>query len=94
MGEPVIAVRGLRKSLADKEAVAGIDLAIAAGSLAGPGRAGDRQPGHRGQLADQLLPRDPARHRRSADRCRAVPAVPRPASGARPQPAARSAEPR
>jgi len=40
MGEPVIAARGLRKSLADKEAVAGIDLAIAAaGSLAGPGRA-------------------------------------------------------
>jgi len=35
MGEPAIAVRGLRKSFAEKEAVAGIDLEIAAGSLAG-----------------------------------------------------------
>ncbi|MGP7997837.1 MAG: ABC transporter ATP-binding protein [Streptosporangiaceae bacterium] len=35
MGEPAIAVRGLRKKFGDKEAVAGIDLEIAAGSLAG-----------------------------------------------------------
>jgi ABC-2 type transport system ATP-binding protein len=35
MGEPAIAVRGLRKSFGDKEAVAGIDLDIAAGSFAG-----------------------------------------------------------
>src|SRR5271166_6651206 len=35
MGEPAIEVRGLRKSFGDKEAVAGIDLDIAAGSLAG-----------------------------------------------------------
>ncbi len=35
MGEPAIEVRGLRKSFGDKEAVAGIDLEIAAGSLAG-----------------------------------------------------------
>jgi len=35
MGEPAIAVTGLRKSFGAKEAVAGIDLAIAAGSLAG-----------------------------------------------------------
>ena len=35
MGEPAIAVRGLRKSFAAKEAVAGIDLEIDAGSLAG-----------------------------------------------------------
>jgi ABC-2 type transport system ATP-binding protein len=35
MGEPAIAVTGLRKSFGPKEAVAGIDLAIAAGSLAG-----------------------------------------------------------
>src|SRR5271155_2092217 len=35
MGDPAIAVRGLRKSFGDKEAVAGIDLDIAAGSLAG-----------------------------------------------------------
>jgi ABC-2 type transport system ATP-binding protein len=35
MGEPAIEVRGLRKSLSGKEAVAGIDLEIAAGSLAG-----------------------------------------------------------
>ena len=35
MGEPAIAVRGLRKSFGAKEAVAGIDLEIAAGSLAG-----------------------------------------------------------
>ena len=35
MGEPAIAVRGLRKSFGAKEAVAGIDLDIAAGSLAG-----------------------------------------------------------
>src|SRR5260370_12666818 len=35
MGEPAIAVRGLRKSFGAKEAVAGIDLAIAAGSFAG-----------------------------------------------------------
>ena len=40
MGEPVIAARGLGKGAGAKEAVAGIDLAIAAaGSLAGPGRA-------------------------------------------------------
>src|SRR6266571_566295 len=35
MGEPAIAVTGLRKSFGPKEAVAGIDLEIAAGSLAG-----------------------------------------------------------
>ena len=35
MGEPAIAVTGLRKSFGEKEAVAGIDLEIAAGSLAG-----------------------------------------------------------
>jgi ABC-2 type transport system ATP-binding protein len=35
MGEPAIAVLGLRKSFGSKEAVAGIDLEIAAGSLAG-----------------------------------------------------------
>src|SRR5215472_16606499 len=35
MGEPAIEVRGLRKSFDKKEAVAGIDLDIAAGSLAG-----------------------------------------------------------
>ncbi len=35
MGEPAIVVRGLRKKFGDKEAVAGIDLEIAAGSLAG-----------------------------------------------------------
>ena len=35
MGEPAIEVRGLRKSFGTKEAVAGIDMDIAAGSLAG-----------------------------------------------------------
>jgi ABC-2 type transport system ATP-binding protein len=35
MGEPAIAVRELRKSFGAKEAVCGIDLEIAAGSLAG-----------------------------------------------------------
>jgi ABC-2 type transport system ATP-binding protein len=35
MGEPAISVRGLRKSFGAKEAVAGIDLDIAAGSFAG-----------------------------------------------------------
>ncbi len=35
MGAPAIVVRGLRKSFGAKEAVAGIDLEIAAGSLAG-----------------------------------------------------------
>jgi ABC-2 type transport system ATP-binding protein len=35
MSEPAIEVRGLRKSFGEKEAVAGIDLNIAAGSLAG-----------------------------------------------------------
>ena len=35
MSEPAIAVRGLRKSFGAKEAVAGIDLEIAPGSLAG-----------------------------------------------------------
>ena len=35
MGEPAIAVRGLRKSFGAKEAVAGIDLEIARGSFAG-----------------------------------------------------------
>jgi ABC-type multidrug transport system ATPase subunit len=35
MGEPAIAVHGLRKSFGPKEAVAGIDLEIAAGSFAG-----------------------------------------------------------
>jgi ABC-2 type transport system ATP-binding protein len=35
MSEPAIQVRGLRKSFGTKEAVAGIDLDIAAGSLAG-----------------------------------------------------------
>src|ERR1700752_1288441 len=35
MGEPAIVVRGLRKRFGTKEAVAGIDLEIAKGSLAG-----------------------------------------------------------
>jgi ABC-2 type transport system ATP-binding protein len=35
MGHPAIEVRGLRKTFGDKQAVAGIDLEIAAGSLAG-----------------------------------------------------------
>src|SRR5260370_5151639 len=35
MGEPASAVRGLRKSCGAKEAVAGIDLEIGAGSFAG-----------------------------------------------------------
>jgi ABC-2 type transport system ATP-binding protein len=35
MSEPAIEVRGLRKSFGEKEAVAGIDLNITAGSLAG-----------------------------------------------------------
>ena len=35
MGDPAIVVRGLRKSFGAKEAVAGIDLEIAAGSFAG-----------------------------------------------------------
>src|SRR5579863_1025358 len=35
MGEPAIEVSGLRKSFGKKEAVAGVDLKIAAGSLAG-----------------------------------------------------------
>ena len=35
MGQAAIEVRGLRKSFGEKEAVAGIDLEIAAGSLAG-----------------------------------------------------------
>jgi ABC-2 type transport system ATP-binding protein len=35
MSEPAIEVRGLRKSFGTKEAVAGVDLEIAAGSLAG-----------------------------------------------------------
>ena len=35
MSEPAIEVRGLRKSFGEKEAVAGIDLNIAVGSLAG-----------------------------------------------------------
>jgi ABC-2 type transport system ATP-binding protein len=35
MVEPAIEVRGLRKSFGKKEAVAGVDLTIAAGSLAG-----------------------------------------------------------
>src|SRR5260370_11002651 len=35
MGEPAIAVTGLRESFGRKEAVAGIDLEIAAGSVAG-----------------------------------------------------------
>src|ERR1700758_5422494 len=35
MGEPAVVVRGLCKSFGAKEAVAGIDLEIAAGSLAG-----------------------------------------------------------
>jgi len=35
MGHPAIEVRGLHKSFGDKQAVAGIDLEIAAGSLAG-----------------------------------------------------------
>src|SRR5271163_3201142 len=35
MGEPAIQVHGLRKSFGPKEAVAGINLDIAAGSLAG-----------------------------------------------------------
>src|ERR1700685_1049813 len=43
VGESAIEVRGLRKSFGSKEAVAGIDLEVAAGSLAGlvgPHRAG------------------------------------------------------
>jgi ABC-2 type transport system ATP-binding protein len=43
MGEPAIEVRGLRKSFGAKEAVAGIDLEIAADSpagLVGPNGAG------------------------------------------------------
>jgi ABC-2 type transport system ATP-binding protein len=35
MSQPAISVRGLRKSFGAKEAVAGIDLDVAAGSLAG-----------------------------------------------------------
>jgi ABC-2 type transport system ATP-binding protein len=35
MGEPAITVHSLRKSFGTKEAVAGIDLEIAAGSFAG-----------------------------------------------------------
>ncbi len=35
MGQPAIAVSGLRKSFGEKEAVAGVNLEIAAGSLAG-----------------------------------------------------------
>src|SRR5262249_47582512 len=35
MGEPAIAVHGLRKRFGEKEAVAGIDLVIEPGSLAG-----------------------------------------------------------
>jgi ABC-2 type transport system ATP-binding protein len=35
MTEPAVSVHGLRKSFAAKDAVAGIDLEIAAGSLAG-----------------------------------------------------------
>jgi ABC-2 type transport system ATP-binding protein len=35
MSDPAIAVRGLRKSFGNKQAVAGIDLSIEAGSLAG-----------------------------------------------------------
>src|ERR1700733_497874 len=35
MSEPALAVHGLRKSFGAKEAVAGIDLEIAAGSLSG-----------------------------------------------------------
>ena len=35
MGQPAIEVRALRKSFGTKEAVSGIDLEIAAGSLAG-----------------------------------------------------------
>ena len=35
MGEPAIKAQGLRKSFEKKEAVAGVDLEIAAGSLAG-----------------------------------------------------------
>ncbi len=35
MGEPAIVVRGLRKSFGSKEAVAGVDLEIEAGSFAG-----------------------------------------------------------
>ncbi|MFI5062642.1 MAG: ATP-binding cassette domain-containing protein, partial [Streptosporangiales bacterium] len=35
MGEPAVVVRGLGKSFGAKVAVAGIDLDIAAGSLAG-----------------------------------------------------------
>ena len=39
MSEPVIVARGLGKGAGAKEAVAGLDLAIASGSLAGPGPA-------------------------------------------------------
>ena len=35
MGEPAIKAQGLRKRFEKKEAVAGVDLEIAAGSLAG-----------------------------------------------------------
>jgi ABC-type uncharacterized transport system ATPase subunit len=47
MGELAIEVRGLRKSFDKKEAVAGIDMEIAAGSLAGlvgPNGAGRPHP--------------------------------------------------
>jgi ABC-2 type transport system ATP-binding protein len=45
MGELAIQVRGLRKRFGKKEAVAGIDLEIAAGSLPGwSGRMGRGRP--------------------------------------------------
>jgi ABC-2 type transport system ATP-binding protein len=47
MSEPAVVVRGLSKSFGAKEAVAGIDLEIAAGSLAGlvgPNGAGRPRP--------------------------------------------------
>src|SRR6202161_4908605 len=57
MGEPAIAVTGLRKSFGPKEAVAGIDLEIAAGSLAGlVGRNGAGKPTSLSMMTGLLRP--------------------------------------
>jgi ABC-type multidrug transport system ATPase subunit len=48
MAEPVIVVRGLRKSYGDHEAVRGIDLEVTAGEIfafLGPNGAGKTAPG-------------------------------------------------
>jgi ABC-type uncharacterized transport system ATPase subunit len=59
MGEPAIEVRGLRKSVGEKEAVAGVGLEIAAGSLAGlVGRTGPASA----SLAVFLTLQTPPRH--------------------------------